>query len=205
MSIKIDVFSDYVCPYCLLIEGVLAEATQGLNVDIQWQPFELRAAPTPTLRPEDDYLPQVWKRSVYPLAQRLGVPIQLPSISPQPYSRWAHEGFQFAQAHGKADAYRDRVFHAFFQEDQDIGSLPVLGALADEVGLDKSQFLVALGDGRYTDRHQTLLERAQDLGVQSVPSLEVGGELIQVVFEPQALRRYLMEQHKDVSITQANA
>lgn len=70
MSIKIDGFSDYVCPYCLLIEGVLAEATQALNVDIQWRPFKLRAAPTPTLRPEDDYLPQVWKRSVYPLAQR---------------------------------------------------------------------------------------------------------------------------------------
>ncbi len=205
MSIKIDVFSDYVCPYCLLIERVLAEATQGLNVDIQWQPFELRAAPTPTLHPEDDYLPQVWKRSVYPLAQRWGVPIQLPSISPQPYSRWAHEGFQVAEAHGKADAYKDRVFRAFFQEDQDIGSLSVLGALADEVGLDKSQFLVALGDGKYTDRLEALLERAQALGVQSVPSLDVGGELIQVVFEPQALRRYLMEQHKDVSITQANA
>ncbi len=205
MSIKIDVFSDYVCPYCLLIEGVLAEATQGLKVDIHWQPFELRAAPTLTLRPEDDYLPNVWKRSVYPLAQRLGVPIQLPSISPQPYSRWAHEGFQVAEAHGKADAYKDSVFRAFFQEDQDIGSLSVLGALADEVGLDKSQFLVALGDGRYTDRHEALLERAQDLGVQSVPSLDVGGELIQVVFEPQVLRRYLMEQHKDVSITQANA
>lgn len=205
MSIKIDVFSDYVCPYCLLIEGVLAEATQGLNVDIQWQPFELRVAPTPTLLPEDDYLPQVWKRSVYPLAQRLGVPIQLPSISPQPYSRWAHEGFQVAEAHGKGDAYRDRVFRAFFQEDQDIGSLSVLSALADEVGLDKSQFLVALGDGKYTDRHQALLERAQDLGVQSVPSLDVGGELIQVVFEPQVLRRYLVEQHKDASITQANA
>ena len=205
MSIKIDVFSDYVCPYCLLFEGVLAEATQGLNVDIQWQPFELRVAPTPTLRPEDDYLPQVWRRSVYPLAQRLGVPIQLPSISPQPYSRRAHEGFQVAEAHGKADAYRDRVFRAFFQEDQDIGSLSVLGALADEVGLDKSQFMVALGDGKYTDRHEALLERAQDLGVQSVPSLYMGGELIQVAFEPQVLRRYLMEQHKDVSITQANA
>jgi len=205
MSIKIEVFSDYVCPYCLLVEGVLAEATQGLNVDIQWFPVELRAVPTPTLRPEDDYLPLVWEKSVYPLAQRLGVPIQLPSISPQPYSRLAHEGFQFAEAHGKGDAYKDRVFRAFFQEDQDIGSLSVLGALADKVGLDKSQFLVALGDGKYTDRHEALLERAQDLGVQSVPSLYMGGKLIQVAFEPQALRRYLMEQHKDVSITQANA
>jgi hypothetical protein len=46
---------------------------------------------------------------------------------------------------------------------------------------------------------------AQQLGVRSVPSLDVGGELIQAVFEPQALRRYLMEQHKEVSITQANA
>ena len=117
----------------------------------------------------------------------------------------AHEGVQVAEAHGKADAYKDRVFRAFFQEDQDIGSLSVLGALADEVGLDKSQFLVALGDGKYTDRHEALLERAQDLGVQSVPSLYMDGELIQVAFEPQVLRRYLMEQHKDVSITQANA
>ncbi|HEB27798.1 MAG TPA: hypothetical protein ENI05_08490 [Porticoccus sp.] len=204
MSVKIDVFSDYVCPYCLLIEGVLAEATQGLNVDIQWQPFELRAAPTPTLRPEDDYLPQVWKKSVYPLAQRLGVPIQLPSISPQPYSRWAHEGFQVAEANGKADAYKDRMFRAFFQEDQDIGSLSVLGALADEVGLDKSQFLVALGDGKYTDRHEALLERAKKLGVQSVPSLYMDGQLIQVAFDPQVLRRYLLEKYEDASITQAN-
>ena len=204
MSVKIDVFSDYVCPYCLLIEGVLAEATQGLNVDIQWQPFELRAAPTPTLRPEDDYLPQVWKKSVYPLAQRLGVPIQLPSISPQPYSRWAHEGFQVAEANGKADAYKDRVFRAFFQEDQDIGSLSVLGAMAEEIGLDKFQFLTSLDNGKYTDRHEALLERAKKLGVQSVPSLYMDGQFIQVVFDPQVLRRYLLEKYEDALITQAN-
>jgi len=204
MSIKIEVFSDYVCPYCLLVEGVLAEATQGLNVDIQWFPVELRAVPTPTLRPEDDYLPLVWEKSVYPLAQRLGVPIELPSISPQPYSQLAHEGFQFAEANGKAKVYKDRVFRAFFQEDQDIGSLSVLGTLAEEIGLDKFQFLTSLGDGEYTDRHEALLERAKKLGVQSVPSLVMDGQLIQVSFDPLALRSNLLEKYEDASITQAD-
>ncbi len=64
MTIKIDVFSDYLCPYCTLFESALTEATRDLDVDVQWQPFELRPEPTPTLRPEDDYLPNVWKRSV---------------------------------------------------------------------------------------------------------------------------------------------
>ena len=102
MPIKIDVFSDYVCPYCMLFESALTEATRDLDVDVQWQPFELRPKPTPTLRPEDDYLPNVWKKSVYPLARKLDVPITLPSISPQPYTRLAHEGFQFAKQAGKS-------------------------------------------------------------------------------------------------------
>lgn len=46
---KIIVYSDYVCPFCLLAEEVLAEATKGLDVDIQWRPFELRPASVPTL------------------------------------------------------------------------------------------------------------------------------------------------------------
>jgi predicted DsbA family dithiol-disulfide isomerase len=55
----IEVFSDFVCPFCYLAEQPLADAVEGTDVQIAWQPFELRPEPTPTLRPEGDYLQSV--------------------------------------------------------------------------------------------------------------------------------------------------
>lgn len=56
MSVKIEVFSDYVFPYCFLAEGPLREAIMGKNVEVEWMPFELRPYPQPTLKPEGNYL-----------------------------------------------------------------------------------------------------------------------------------------------------
>ena len=192
MTIKIDVFSDYVCPYCVLFESALTEATRDLDVDVRWRPFELRPEPTPTLRPEDDYLPNVWKKSVYPLAHRLGVPLSLPSISPQPYTRLAHEGFQFAKKAGKALEYNARVFHAFFQEDRDIGDLAELTKLAGEIGLDESSFRAALESGEFAKFHKQSLKKAMEFGVNSVPSVFIDGKALQGVYDPKALRSLLV-------------
>ena len=192
MTIKIDVFSDYVCPYCMLFESALTEATRDLDVDVQRQPFELRPEPTPTLRPEDDYLPNVWKKSVYPLAHKLDVPITLPSISPQPYTRLAHEGFQFAKRAGKALEYIQRVFRAFFQEDRDIGDLAELTKLAGEIGLDESSFRAALESGEFVEPHKQSLKKAMEFGINSVPSVFIDGHLLQGVYDPKALRSLLV-------------
>ncbi len=192
MTIKIDVFSDYVCPYCVLFESALTEATRDLDVDVHWQPFELRPEPTPTLRPEDDYLPNVWKKSVYPLAHKMGVPLSLPSISPQPYTRLAHEGFQFAKKAGKALKYNARVFQAFFQEDRDIGDLAELTKLAGESGLDESSFLAALESGEFAEPHKKSLKKAMEYGVNSVPSVFIDGKLLQGLYDPKTLRSLLV-------------
>lgn len=88
-------------------------------------PFELRAYPTPTLRPEDDYLPTAWKQGVYPTAERLRVSIRLPTVSPQPYTRKAFLSLRYAVEHGQGDAYVDAVLRAFFQ---DMGTLANVGA-----------------------------------------------------------------------------
>ncbi len=196
MTIKIEVFSDYVCPYCVLFEFALKEATHDLDVDVNWQPFELRPEPTPTLRPEDDFLPNVWKKSVYPLAHKLGVPLSLPSISPQPYTRLAHEGFQFAKKAGKALEYNTRVFHAFFQEDRDIGDLAELTKLAGEIGLNEASFLSALESGEFTSSHKQSLNKAKEIGVNSVPSVFVDGKLLQSVYDPKLLRSLLNRIHE---------
>jgi predicted DsbA family dithiol-disulfide isomerase len=111
MSIEIKVWSDFVCPFCMIAEKPLLEAVResGLPVNIEWMPFELRPYPAPTLRPEDTYLQTIWPQAVYPLASTFNVPIRLPSVSPQPHTHLAWEGYQFARREGKASAYNDRA------------------------------------------------------------------------------------------------
>jgi predicted DsbA family dithiol-disulfide isomerase len=193
--VVIRIWSDYVCPFCMLAERPLAEALAGFGpgeVEVEWQPFELRPYPQPTLRPEDPYLPAVWQRSVYPLARRLGVDITLPTVSPQPYTRLAFEGFQYAAEHGRGDAYTRRLFRAFFQEDRDLGDPAQLTALAAEVGLDAGAYRAALDAGTYRERHRRALREAAAHAIRSVPTLLVGDTRIEGVPQPAPLRRAVL-------------
>lgn len=176
MSIEIKVWSDFVCPFCLIAERPLLDAVResGLEVELEWMPFELRPYPTPTLRPEDGYLQTVWPRAVYPVAAQHEVELKLPSVSPQPYTALAWEGYQFAREHGQGSAYNGRVLRAFFQEDQDIGDIAVLTQLAAELGLDPAAFRQALEERRYREVHQQALAQAQAQDVTAVPTVLIG-------------------------------
>ncbi|MBX6311635.1 MAG: DsbA family oxidoreductase [Isosphaeraceae bacterium] len=195
MLLPIAVYFDYVCPYCFLAERPLAEATAGRPVRVEWRPFELRPYPTPTLRPEDDYLQTTWTRSVYPMARALGVEIRLPPISPQPYSHLAFEGFQYAREHGQADTYNHRVFTAFFQEGQDIGRIDVLTRLAGEVGLDAADFRRSLEERRYREAHQAALRHAyEEAGITVVPTFLIGDQVLRGLPDAGALARLIDEE-----------
>src|SRR5680860_357329 len=95
MNPSVTVYSDYVCPYCFFAEHLISQVDANGTLTIEWMPYELRPDPQPTLRPEGEYLERVWRDSVYPMAERLGVPIKLPNISPQPHTGLAFEGFQY--------------------------------------------------------------------------------------------------------------
>ncbi|MFJ9840448.1 DsbA family protein [Kitasatospora sp. NPDC101155] len=174
-TIGVRVWSDYVCPFCMLAEGPLHEATRDLDVEIEWMPFELRPHPTPTLRPEDPYLPAIWERAVYPMARRMGVDITLPTVSPQPYTRLAFEGYQYAAEHGRAAEYTPRVLRAFFQENRDIGRTEVLADIASELGLDGGDFTAALTAGTYTAAHQDALRTAEAFRISVAPTIIIDG------------------------------
>lgn len=171
----LTVYTDYVCPFCLLAEQVLSEAIGEREISISWRAFELRPDPVPTLRPEDAYLPAIWNKSVYPLAERLGIPIRLPSISPQPRTDKAFELLAMAQDQRLDHPYSMRVLRAFFQEDRDIGDPDILIELAADAGLDPNEARKALESGAYAERHREALRHAhKDMAITSVPTIVVG-------------------------------
>ena len=160
-------------------------------------PFELRPEPHPTLRPEGDYLQRAWQQSVYPIARRMGVPIQLPPVSPQPHTHLAFEGYQYAREHGKGNEYNHRVLKAFFVEGQDIGQADVLAKLAGEVGLNEQEFEQALRTRKYRQAHQQALRHAyEEAGVTGVPMLVIGNQVLTGLQDRQTLESVIQAEQE---------
>lgn len=131
MTVKIKAYSDFICPFCYLGKGPLDEIVKEKDVEVEWMPFELRPAPYPKIDPwnEPDKLSS-WDAFILPTAEKLGLDMRLPRVSPHPYTYVAFEGYQFAKEHGKGNAYMNRVFAAFFREEQNIEDIDVLTKLA---------------------------------------------------------------------------
>lgn len=192
--VKLRVWIDFVCPFCLIGKELISNAIDGLNIEIEWMPFELREYPTPTLRPEDEYLPKIWKQSVYPVAKQLGVDIRLPTISPQPYTRNAFLLFYYAIDHNKGDEYVDTTLRAFFQQNRDIGKSSVLQEIMMELGLDSSDFEAVLRSSKYAKLHDATLQEARNIGINSVPSIGIGDLVISGIPNEKYLREMLLKQ-----------
>ena len=155
-------------------------------------PFELHPAPTPTRKPEDNYLQTAWKEKVYPMAEKLGVNMKLPTVSPYPYTNLAFQGLEFAKDQRKGNEYNDAVFRAFFQQSRDIGRMDVLADIAREVGLDPEQCRGALQQGAYRDRVQQLLRTAYErVGVTAVPTMIIGRQRLEGLYPEDIIRQVI--------------
>jgi predicted DsbA family dithiol-disulfide isomerase len=126
------------------------------------------------------------------MAEKLGVYMKLPTVSPYPYTNLAFQGLEFAKDHGKADEYNDAVFRAFFQQSRDIGCIDVLADIAKEVGLDPEQFRAALEQGTYRDRVQQLLRTAyEQVGVTAVPTMIIGRQRLEGLYPAETMRQVI--------------
>lgn len=174
--------TDFVCPYCLVAKEALNLALEqtGIKANIRLQPFEL----TPEDRPRvdtwnDQRRREGYKRLVAP-CEKLGMPMKLPPyVVPRPYTRLAFEGWFFANARGKGEEYADAAYKAYFYEEQDIGEIPVLAALAEKIGLDAAEFVAALEKGTYRAQEQEAAAYSRnELKVTGVPAIYLNGKKI---------------------------
>ena len=138
-----------------------------------------------------------WKNSVYPLASRMDVEIRLPAVSPQPYTRLAFEGLEFAKDHGAGDEYNSGVMRAFFQQSEDIGKPEVLTSVASAAGLDAKRFRNALEERSYAERVGKLLRHArEEIQVTGVPLFFIGDARLSGVQSRQTLEHIIEQQLK---------
>ena len=145
----------------------------------------------PTLRPEDDYLQSAWKDNVYPTAERIGLEMKLPTVSPQPHTRLTHEGTEFAKEHGRGTEYVHEVFRAFFQRSEDIGNPEVLARLAAAAGMDATAFAQSIVERRYRERTDSLLKQARLQMITAVPTFLIGRQRVTGLYPAEALAQVI--------------
>lgn len=172
-TITLDIWSDFVCPFCYLEAPVLdaLRAEFGDELEIRWRAFELRPDPAPTLDPRGDYLRDAWANHVYPMAEERGMRLRLPPV--QPRSRLAFEAELFAREHGLGDKMRLSLFQAFFEHGRDIGRISVLASIGRAIGLNAARLRFALQNGDFTAPVQADRREAERLGIRGVPAMRL--------------------------------
>ena len=180
MPPRIQIASDFVCPYCYLLEALLRQVDQEL--EIEYLPYELTEPPQPR---EDTYNDPA-RRERYaaqlgPVCREIGLKMQLPpKVVPRPYTSLAFQGWHYAKRWGLDKAYHARVFQAYFEEERDIGDPEVLTALAAEIGLDPIPFREALERGEYAAAERKAARRTrEELSVRVVPTVLCGAHRLE--------------------------
>ena len=177
MPLHIKIASDFVCPYCYVLEAMLEQVRPELDLAIEYLPFELTEPPKPQVDTYNDPERRArYARELEPLCRQVGLQMCLPpKVVPRPYTRLAFQGLYEAREQGAEAAYCHRIFRAYFEEERDIGSLEELVSLAAEAGVEPETFRSALESGKWDAEEREAVRRGkQDLQVCVVPTLFLG-------------------------------
>jgi predicted DsbA family dithiol-disulfide isomerase len=185
---RIDIFSDTVCPWCYLgkrrFEIALASRPQ-FEPQVTWRPFELnpeipvegvdRAAFLAAKMP--DQAPMLETQSeLTRLGEATGIEFRFDLIQRMPNTRRSHLLIAYAARYGLQGKVKDRIMRAYFEEGLDIGDTDELARLGAEVGLAEADVRNALILRAGQDGVVAAERHASVLGITGVPTYIFDGQ-----------------------------
>lgn len=144
---------------------------------VDWRAFELHPeiSPEGEPRPDSAYM-HAGGQASQRLAAEAGLVMRRPPFRTN--SRRALESAEYAREHGRFDDYHLALFKAYWEDNLNIGQIPVLRQVAERVGLDPDGLEAALCDGRYAQAVEADLEESRQLGITGVPAFIIGRYLV---------------------------
>jgi predicted DsbA family dithiol-disulfide isomerase len=136
-------------------------------VNVEWWPFELHPETPPEGR---DRGPASGRPNpAIEAAHAAGIPMVRTSVIAN--SRLALEASEFARDAGVEafDRFHSAVFHAYFEQDRNIGAIETLVSVGEAEGLDGTALRTALIERRYSGRVDQGIQWAADRGLTSTP------------------------------------
>lgn len=192
-GVRIDVWSDYACPWCFLAATSLEKLEESHAPVIQRRAYELRPQGAPPMSEEyrariEEAQPrlQAIAREQYGLELNSG-PFGIntrPALIAAKLAEWAGRGREFHAA----------VFRAYWLDGKDISDPAVLGDVAEGVGLEREPFVTALDDAAADAAVQEDIDLARELGLNSVPAMVYDEKYLVSGAQPYAVLAQLTEQ-----------
>lgn len=180
---KIDVWTDIVCPFCYLGRRYLETAIEGFQhrdeVEVSWHSFELdRSAPAVS---EQALVEMIAAKYGISTEQAVGQHESMASAARDAglEFNWqqarrgnsfdAHRVVHLAAEHGLAAVAHERLMKAYFTDGLAIGDRQTLVGLAVEVGLDRDEVVAMLAGDDYGNHVRSDEATAAMLGATGVP------------------------------------
>ena len=194
-SMRIEIFSDVICPWCFIgkrrFETAISRlAARGINiqVDYSFRPFQLDpGAPTnQTTFAKDAYAKKFGGEQraaeilqhVTSVAAQDNIEFNM-NIALRANTFDAHRLLAFAlNQYGSAVQIllKERLMTAYFTNGQNISDKEVLVVCATEVGINETESRNFLTSESLVDEVQTEIAQASDYGVTAVPTFVINGQ-----------------------------
>lgn len=191
MTVRIDIWSDYVCPFCTVGERHLALALQEFpgrdDVEIVWRSFQLDpGAPTEPTETAAEYLTKTKGMPMEQVeAMNDGLAERAAAVglefnwrdSVMANTMDAHRIAHLARAQGLGTQWDDTVKRGYFTDGKNVADHDQLRAFAEEIGLDHTAVDRVLDSDEYADAVAEEIALARQIGVQGVPFFVFNGKL----------------------------
>lgn len=180
---KIEIWSDVMCPFCYIgkrhLEQALAELPFKAAIEIDWKSYQLN----PTYKNVDgdslyDYLAtnkgiskeqaKQMTTQVEAMANNVGLNIDFENNIPA-NSFDAHRLIHFAASKGKQDLAEEQLFKAHFIDNVNIDDKEALLKIALSLGLDETETKRVLESNAFEEEVRFDIYESQQMGVRGVP------------------------------------
>lgn len=180
---KIEIWSDYTCPFCYIgkrnLEAALANFSGKDQVDVEFKSYQLD--PQAEKYNGQDFYESMGAKfggvdrakemtsGIANQAKAVGLEFNFDTMKPT-NTFDAHRLNKFAQQHGKDKEVAEKLLRANFTDSEDVGNLETLSDIAEEAGLDKDETLTTLQDETaFRNEVNTDIQEAQNFGITGVP------------------------------------
>jgi predicted DsbA family dithiol-disulfide isomerase len=214
--VTIDIFSDVMCPWCIIgysqLRKGLAQLDGEIEAEVRWRPFELNPDMPPEGEGQAEHIARKYGRSIDEIESNRGRMLEFGDRAGYDF-RYAGEGegprammwntflahkllawcLEIAGAEAQTRLKR-ALFDAHFQQRRRIDEREVLLDIAESLRLDRAGAEAALDDEALSRRVRQEEAAAWDMNISGVPAMLVNGKyLIPGAQEPEvyanALRR----------------
>lgn len=189
MMIRLDIFSDPVCPWCYIGKANLDRALEA-HADhpfrIEWHPFQLNPDMPAEGVDKHDYLAaQFGEDRLVQMHLRLkeasraaGAEIDPDTPRRMPNTLDAHRLIHWAGLEGRQTAVVSAIMRAYWREGRDIGNAGVLADIAAAAGMDRAVTARLLASDADADDIRARDADARAKGVSAVPTFLIAQQYV---------------------------